>query len=91
MSGVDCGVAWWWKNSLILLGTCVVTVAIPIYRGIVIECTSRWSVYLYIHKGRNPLSLLWLSDLTEIGSPMISRVNSDVTLGLTNDQWSTPM
>ena len=30
-------------------------------------------------------------DLTEVGSPMISRVNNDVTLGLTNDQWSTPL
>ena len=26
--------------------------------GIVIECMSRWSVYLYIHKGRNPLSVV---------------------------------
>ena len=63
----------------------------PLATGVVIECTSRWSVYLYIHKGRNPLSLLWLSDLTVIGSPMISRVNNDVTGWLTNDQWSTPM
>ena len=35
--------------------------------------------------------LICVSDLTEVGSPMISRVNNDVTLGLTNDQWSTPM
>ena len=42
-------------------------------------------------KGQKDPSLLWLSDLTEVGSPMISRVNNDVTLGLTNDQWSTPM
>ena len=34
-------------------------------------------------KGQKDLSLLWLSDLTEVGSPMISRINSDVTLGLT--------
>ena len=33
-------------------------------------------------KGQKALSLLWLSDLTEVGSPMISRVNNDVTLGL---------
>ena len=32
-------------------------------------------------QGRNPLSLLWSSDLTEIGSPMVSRVNNDVILG----------
>ena len=63
----------------------------PLSTGIVIECTSRWSLYLYIHKGQKALSLLWLSDLTVIGSPMISRVNNDVTGGLTNDQWSTPM
>ena len=35
--------------------------------------------------------LICVSDLTEVGSPMISRVNNDVTGGLTNDQWSTPM
>ena len=35
--------------------------------------------------------LICVSDLTEVGNPMISRVNNDVTLGLTNDQWSTPM
>ena len=64
----------------------------PLPTGDVIECTSRWSVYLYIYtKVGNPLSLLWLSDLTEIGSPMISRVNNDVTLGLTTGHWSTPM
>ena len=37
-------------------------------------------------KGQKALSLLWLSDLTEIGSPMLIRVNNDVTGGLTNDQ-----
>ena len=42
-------------------------------------------------KGQKALSLLWLSDLTEVGSPMISRVNNDVTLGLTTGHWSTPM
>ena len=42
-------------------------------------------------QGQKALSLLWLSDLTEIGSPMLIRVNNDVTGGLTNDQWSTPL
>ena len=41
-------------------------------------------------KGQKALSLLWLSDLTEIGSPMISRVNNDAPLGLTTGHWSTP-
>ena len=41
--------------------------------------------------GQKALSLLWLSDLTEVGSPMISRVNNDVTLGLTTGHWSTPL
>ena len=45
---------------------------------------------IYI-KGQKDLSLLWLSDLTEVGSPLISRVNSDVPLGLTTGHWSTPM
>ena len=30
-------------------------------------------------------------DLTEVGSPMISRVNNDVTLGLTTGHWSIPL
>ena len=38
-------------------------------------------------KGQKALSLLWLSDLTEVGSPMISRVNNDVTFGLTTELW----
>ena len=29
-------------------------------------------------------------DLTEIGSPMLIRVNNDVTGGLTTGHWSTP-
>ena len=33
------------------------------------------------YKGRNPLSLFRLSDLTEVESPTIIRVNNDVTLG----------
>ena len=37
---------------------------------------------MYI-KGQKDLSLFSLIDLTEVGSPMISRVNNDVTLGLT--------
>ena len=45
---------------------------------------------MYI-KGQKDPSLLWLSDLTEVGSPMISRVNNDVTLGLTTGHWSTPL
>ena len=45
---------------------------------------------MYIKGQRDP-SLLWLSDLTEVGSPMISRVNNDVTLGLTTGHWSTPL
>ena len=49
-------------------------------------------VYIYIHKGRQALSVIvYICDLTEIGSPMLIRVNNDVTLGLTNDQWSTPL
>ena len=60
--------------------------------GVVIECMSRWYVYLYIYiYGQKDLSLLWLSDLTEVGSPMISRVNNDVTEGLTTGHRSTPM
>ena len=35
---------------------------------------------MYI-KGQKDPSLLWLSDLTEVGSPMISRVKNDVILG----------
>ena len=46
---------------------------------------------LYIHKGRNLLSVVVYLTCPEIGKSMISRVNDDVTLGLTNDQWSTPM
>ena len=42
-------------------------------------------------KGQKALSLFWLSDLTEVGSPMINRVNNDVTLGLTTGHWSTPL
>ena len=46
------------------------------------------SIPVYI-KGQKALSLLWLSDLTEVGSPMISRVNNDVTGGLTTGHWYT--
>ena len=56
--------------------------------GVVIEWTSRWSVYLYtcIYTKVGTLSLLiCVCVLTEVGTPMIIRVNNDVTLGLT--QW----
>ena len=53
-------------------------------------CRADTCIPVYI-KGQKALSLLWLSDLTEIGSPMLIRVNNDVTGGLTNDQWSIPL
>ena len=34
--------------------------------------------------------LICVCALTEVWSPMISRVNNDVTLGLTTGHWSTP-
>ena len=40
-----------------------------------------WSVYLYTYKvGTLSLSLLWLGALTEVGSPMIIRVNNDYAI-----------
>ena len=46
---------------------------------------------LYIHKGRNLLSVVVDLTCPEIVKSMISRVNNDVTLGLTTGHWSTPM
>ena len=51
--------------------------------GVVIEWTLPL-VWIPVNiKDGNLLSLLWLSALTEVGSPVIIRVNNDVTLGLT--------
>ena len=46
---------------------------------------------IYTHTGRNLLSVVVYLTCPEIGKSMVSRVNNDVTLGLTNDKWSTPM
>ena len=53
----------------------------------------RWSVYLYTYTVGKPLSVLTecTHGLTEVGSPMMIRVNTDVILGSNNDQWSTPI
>ena len=49
-------------------------------------------VCILVYTQRSATSLCYcLCDLTEIGSPMLIRVNNDVTGGLTNDQWSTPL
>ena len=56
--------------------------------GVVIEWTScLYTVPIYIHKGRNLLSVVVDLTCPKIGKSMKSRVNGDVTLGLTNDQW----
>ena len=51
--------------------------------GFVIEWTWRLYVCYYIHKGRKLLSVVVDLTCPEIGKSMISRVNNDVTLGLT--------
>ena len=70
------------------LHLCILAIVTPTGSGVVsmahIQC-------LYIHKGRNLLSVVVDLTCPEIGKSMIRRVNNDVTLGLTNDQWSTPM
>ena len=45
-------------------------------------------LYNYIHTKVGSSLCYCLCGLTEIGSPMIRRVNNDVTLGLTNDRSS---
>ena len=59
--------------------------------GVVIEWTSPLVCIPVYIKGQKDLSLLWLSDLPVVGSPMIRRVNNDVTGGLTTGHWSTPL
>ena len=59
--------------------------------GVVIEWTST-GLYTCIYTQRSASSLCYcLCALTEIGSPMLSRVNNDVTGGLTTGHWSTLM
>ena len=66
---------------------CLQTKAI-LHPGVVIEWTWRWYVYYFIHKGRNLLSVVYLT-CQEIVKSRVSRVNNDVTLGLTTGHWST--
>ena len=46
-------------------------------------CLHTVPIYIYIHKGRNLVSVVVYLTCPEIGKSVVSMVNNDVTLGLT--------